>query len=692
MRFRAFLSYSHADAAWARWLLRRLETYRVPSRLVGTQGMHGAIGSRLGTFFRDRDELPTAGDLGATIREALADAATLIVICSPAAAQSRWVNAEVEAFHSSGRGDHVLCFVVDGAPGSGDPRQQCFPPALVQPDADGVPREPLAADARREGDGRERAFLKLVAGLLGIGYDALARREAQRRQRRLAWVAGFALLGMLVMTSLTVVAMHARREAEQQRAQAEGLIEFMIGDLRKKLEPVGRLEVMDAVGDKALEYYASQKLESLDANALGRRARALHLIGEIHNLRGNLDEAYKLFEQAALSTGQLLARAPNDTQRIFDHAQSVFWVGYIGWQRGKLDDAKDYFEQYETLAQRLVAADPKKAEWQMELAWARRNLGSVALVKNDVDAAIAGFEQSLAITSTLARARPGDSAASHEQAQSLAWLADARERHGDWALATGHRQAELAIYRGLLAKDPKDQYIRQSLPITEQALARLALAQGQTQAALAHLATAAALCEQLLHAEPDNTSWKEFALEVSATHADALLWQGQPEHAAAVLDQAGRWQRQLTQSDSSVLNWQRLGLRLQLLDARRQLLDDQSATAEAALPTLVTALETSLTQHPGDRALAALRLETEALSGHLAQTRGDPEGARTSGQRLLALVDTHDAEPHRRFLSAEGLALAGRQPEAQAATDTLWQQGYRHPELLALRSRLAMAR
>jgi len=31
MRFRAFLSYSHADAAWASWLLKRLETYRVSS-------------------------------------------------------------------------------------------------------------------------------------------------------------------------------------------------------------------------------------------------------------------------------------------------------------------------------------------------------------------------------------------------------------------------------------------------------------------------------------------------------------------------------------------------------------------------------------------------------------------------------------------------------------------------------------
>jgi hypothetical protein len=94
-RFSAFLSYSHADAEWARWLLRRLETYRVPSRLVGTQGAHGPIGPRLGTFFRDRDELPSSGDLGGTIRAALDESSALIVVCSPAAAGSRWVNAEI---------------------------------------------------------------------------------------------------------------------------------------------------------------------------------------------------------------------------------------------------------------------------------------------------------------------------------------------------------------------------------------------------------------------------------------------------------------------------------------------------------------------------------------------------------------------------------------------------------------------
>lgn len=96
MRYRAFISYSHADADWARWLISRLETYRVPSRLVGTQGEHGPIGARLGAFFRDREELTAAGDLGATIRAALAQSEALVLVCSPAAARSRWVEAEVE--------------------------------------------------------------------------------------------------------------------------------------------------------------------------------------------------------------------------------------------------------------------------------------------------------------------------------------------------------------------------------------------------------------------------------------------------------------------------------------------------------------------------------------------------------------------------------------------------------------------
>src|SRR5687768_857960 len=93
-RYRAFLSYSHKDAAAAGRLHRRLETYRVPKRLVGAATPRGPVPERLTPIFRDRDELPAATNLSEEVRAALADSAALIILCSPDAASSRWVAEE----------------------------------------------------------------------------------------------------------------------------------------------------------------------------------------------------------------------------------------------------------------------------------------------------------------------------------------------------------------------------------------------------------------------------------------------------------------------------------------------------------------------------------------------------------------------------------------------------------------------
>ncbi len=72
-KYRAFISYSHADEKWAKWLHRRLETYRIPKRLVGSETPRDIVPASGSTpVFRDRDELPTATNLGATLLAALA--------------------------------------------------------------------------------------------------------------------------------------------------------------------------------------------------------------------------------------------------------------------------------------------------------------------------------------------------------------------------------------------------------------------------------------------------------------------------------------------------------------------------------------------------------------------------------------------------------------------------------------------
>lgn len=225
-RYLAFISYSHRNKKEAAWLHAALERYRLPRHLVGRETPLGPVPARLAPIFRDRDELPASGNLGAELMSALAAARFLLVIASPASASSRWVNEEIKAFKRIHGPNRVLALVVDGEPNSADPALEALPPALrfqLGPDGDlsNEPAEPIAADLRREADGRRLAFLKLAAGLSGVRLDELVQREAQRRARRLTLVASAALGGMALTSGLAAYAYLQRNEALHQRAIAE---------------------------------------------------------------------------------------------------------------------------------------------------------------------------------------------------------------------------------------------------------------------------------------------------------------------------------------------------------------------------------------------------------------------------------------------------------------------------------------
>ncbi len=229
-KYWAFVSYSHRDAKWGSWLHSALESYRPPKQLVGTATDRGSVPKRLSPIFRDREELASATDLGASINEALSRSACQIVICSPSAARSRWVNEEILAFKRLGREDRIFCLIVDGEPNaSDDPSQaerECFPPALrfrlgVDGNLSTVRTEPIAADARAGKDGRGNAKLKLIAGILGVGFDALRQREQNRRQRRLFAIASGAVAGMVLTSGLAAAALIARATAQRQTVIAK---------------------------------------------------------------------------------------------------------------------------------------------------------------------------------------------------------------------------------------------------------------------------------------------------------------------------------------------------------------------------------------------------------------------------------------------------------------------------------------
>jgi formylglycine-generating enzyme required for sulfatase activity len=198
LRYAAFISYSSKDARFARRLHRALERYGIPTALGKFQLLQGGKRNRIYPVFRDREELP-AGNLGELLEANLRASASLVVICSTNSATSPWVQGEIAYFAGLGRRDRVFAIIADSAPlydtDGNDATPGLFPPAF-RPGTSGEASllEPLAADARKGKDGFRNAWLKIVAGMLGISPGKLADRDKAVRRGRLMRSATAAVL------------------------------------------------------------------------------------------------------------------------------------------------------------------------------------------------------------------------------------------------------------------------------------------------------------------------------------------------------------------------------------------------------------------------------------------------------------------------------------------------------------------
>ena len=173
----AFISYKREDEEWAKWLAHELEHYHLPSALNGIE-----LPESLRPIFRDVDEL-SAGNLPEQIYRALSKSKNLIVVCSPRSAKSEWVNKEIEDFISlkDGQADTVYPFIIEGSPYATDPDRECFPEILKE--LRGV-KERLGGNVNEQG-GRNAALIKVIAGMLGLGFDTLYQRyEREKEEER----------------------------------------------------------------------------------------------------------------------------------------------------------------------------------------------------------------------------------------------------------------------------------------------------------------------------------------------------------------------------------------------------------------------------------------------------------------------------------------------------------------------------
>lgn len=530
--YKAYLSYSHDDEAWARWLHRSLESYRVPAALTGEHPDGRIVPARISPIFRDRDDLPSMADLSEGLQRALSDSESLILICSPSAAQSRWVNEEVRYFQALGRADRVFCVLVDGDPEILAGPGSCFPPALFD-GTDDAHAEPLAVDPRRYADGKQLARLKLVAGLLGVRLDDLRRRDLTRRRRQQALIFT-SLLGVAVLALLAIL---ARQAEERERQSAEQMASFIV-DLGEELKSEIGLEALGLISSRAMAYLEDINPDRLSADTGAKVGLALRQIGQVSDGQGRTGDALAAFARSRDLFDDLSQSYPGQQDLLFELAQAEYYVSEHFYLLGQYDRAFPPARRYAEVSRRLSEFDPENLEWQLELSYA-----GIGLLAMQIEGAgpytqemLSEADSAVNLAQEILSKRPDDLAVISNYSNTLAWAADTRLLACELAQALSERQETLLMAGKALQKAPADNSNRENFAYAHSGVAVVQAQLGELEQARDHWRRSVLTLENLWREDPSNERVKTELQWHRLYLARALLDDQEVDAASAKLD------------------------------------------------------------------------------------------------------------------------------------------------------------
>jgi len=533
-KYRAYISYSHCDERWAIWLHRALESYRVPRKLVGTKTGQGTVPARIRPVFRDRDDLSSATDLGGTVKQALTDSENMIVVCSPDAAASFWVNEEIRQFASLGRAKQIFCIIVDGEPpGPGVP-STCFPAALAEVGL----QEPLAADVRKWADGKHLSKLKLVAGMLGLPLDQLRRRDLQKRQKiwTLAAVASVAVLAVLIL------AITARIAAQQRRVSGESLVSYKLNELRTMLNVADNPEDLTR-----LSQWNEQELSQLIASAGTGKDALMQMALELRKQGNDLyklkefDGAMQKFQQSWALLAESYRRDRNNQSAFFQLGQAEFYIGQIYMDRGELDEAEKAFMSYAEITRRLILLQPENSEWVLEMAYALTNLGGLEnrTENGDPERSLQLMQSALEYNQIALVLDPQSETYKSELGQSHAFLADAQRDVCDLEGALLSRQKNVSLEQDMFANDSENPRRSQRLAWALSGYSVVQREMGHVDEAIESLEKVLQFMEPVLLQNPDDKKIVSYVLLRKHRLAMLRADKGEIEQATQAMEALG---------------------------------------------------------------------------------------------------------------------------------------------------------
>jgi serine/threonine protein kinase/tetratricopeptide (TPR) repeat protein len=477
----------------------------------------------------------------------------------------------------------------------------------------------------------------------------------------------------------------AKTDAERRQEQAEELLAYMLGDFRSELKKAGRLNLLDAVGEKALTYFTALSARDLTDTALARHVKALTQIGETRIDQARFPEASASFAAAYNRATELTTRHPKDGNMLFERAQVEFWIGFIARRRGDYAEAREWFVRYRDSAAELVALEGKVLRAQRELTASEHNLAVLELDRSNYPAARAGFLAEIAAVQAMIAAAPQDLSLRFRLADISSWLGFTADRESKFPEAL-ERFVEMSTrVKEIIQIEPTVARWQVRLAESQSYIGNTLAVMGRLPEATSALDQAVRLYDGLLQQDPKNQQWRGAICTLQSQRAAVLLGRGETETALRLIGEARQQSAALLATEPSSQPFASRLAEAWQVEARARFIAGRPDAAEASQQALALGAGLIRDGRADDRTYGDFA-QSCIIAGRIALKNGAPEEARrhwdkvleTFGARLTNSSNWRLLDP-----AAQVYLLTSRPTEARPFIEKLQHFGYRPIDPLA---------
>ncbi|MGE0545696.1 MAG: protein kinase [Kofleriaceae bacterium] len=345
-----------------------------------------------------------------------------------------------------------------------------------------------------------------------------------------------------------------RRIAVDSRGEAQDLMSFMLVDLRDKLRPLGRLDLLDEAATKAMAYYG-RRAGDVTGDERAKLALARNNLGDVRFAQGHADEALREYRAALTVFEALVAERPVDAHAQRNLASTHERIANVVFAQG---DAAEALAEYRTALGIVVAAAalaPADNELQRATSYLHGQIGEVVMAQGDAAAALAEYQQGLAIDESLAAKDPANLQRQRDLASSHSYVGDALRARGDAAGALAQYRKAMVITEVLAATHPANAEVQRSLASGHSNVGNVLRAQGDLPGARAEYSSALAIVQRLATNDPTNASRQRDVAVVHDKLAAIMIGQGDLDHAFEQHRATLAIREALTAKDPSNADW-----------------------------------------------------------------------------------------------------------------------------------------